>query len=113
MLCYKDMTFCPFWMYCKYGEDCERALTLEVLEDAESFGLPIARFAEKPKCFVEIWSIGRKDEVLNYLKEVDDGKHEKESGKEERSECTCGPDSPCKDGGTCRCKSREGGKREE
>lgn len=30
MMCYLDMTFCPFWSECKHGDDCYRALTEEV-----------------------------------------------------------------------------------
>jgi len=51
MLCYKDMTFCPFWEDCIKQIDCPRCLNDNVLANAERVGLPICRFVEKPDCF--------------------------------------------------------------
>ena len=48
---YKDMTFCPFWEKCKKGKDCRRALTKELVNEAERYGLPISRFMDKPEKF--------------------------------------------------------------
>ena len=49
MLCYKDMTFCPF-LDCKV-ESCHRRLTEKIKKDAENFGLPVARFIDRPDCY--------------------------------------------------------------
>jgi hypothetical protein len=55
MICYKDMTFCPFHTTCKHSKTCPRALTDKVQAAAEewwgSASAPIAQFAEKPKCW--------------------------------------------------------------
>jgi hypothetical protein len=50
MICYKDMTFCPF-LECGKSVNCARALTEKIKSDAEGFGLLIAEFLEKPGCF--------------------------------------------------------------
>ena len=50
MICYKDMTFCPFHKDCETGKVCDRALTDKVQADADAFGLPIAQFIERPEC---------------------------------------------------------------
>ena len=52
MICYKDMTFCPYWEDCK-EKDCPRALTPDVCERANDIGLPICEFANKPDCWEE------------------------------------------------------------
>lgn len=44
MLCYKDMTFCPFHEDCDNSENCPRVLR----EDPGD--LPVCQFLEKPKC---------------------------------------------------------------
>ena len=54
MMCYRDMTFCPFHEDCKAGTTCFRSLTKEVEQGAERwFGpdAPISVFTGKPKCF--------------------------------------------------------------
>ena len=53
MLCYKDKTFCPFYLECKDGVDCHRKLTQEIIIEAEDFGLGVARYCERPDCFKE------------------------------------------------------------
>ena len=59
MLCYRDMTFCPFHSECADAEPCNRKLTPEVVEGAtkwaEKGGHPvlIAQYTENPECFVE------------------------------------------------------------
>jgi len=50
MLCYRDMTFCPFWEDCKEGEGCFRALTSDVKASAIKFGLGTSQFLEPPEC---------------------------------------------------------------
>lgn len=55
MICYRDMTFCPFWKECKDGKGCDRALTPEVKKKAVEwfgkYGAPICRYVDKPRCF--------------------------------------------------------------
>ncbi len=52
MICYKDMTFCPFHETC--ADPCSRALTDEVRAAAERWWgkpeAPIAVFTDIPKC---------------------------------------------------------------
>lgn len=54
MICYKDMTFCPFWRDCADAADCHRPLTDEVRAAAAKWwpggNAPIAQFVEKPSC---------------------------------------------------------------
>jgi hypothetical protein len=58
MICYKDMTFCPFYTTCWHGEHCHRALTPEVkvLADIwwEKPGAPISVHESEPGCFKEL-----------------------------------------------------------
>jgi len=55
MICYRDMTFCPYWSNCKKGKDCSRALTSDVIEKANKWwgddNPPIMTFSEKPDCY--------------------------------------------------------------
>jgi hypothetical protein len=55
MICYRDMTFCPFWEDCRDNYECERALNNYVLMRAYEWwggpGAPICRFSEKPDCW--------------------------------------------------------------
>lgn len=50
MICYRDMTFCPFWRDCDRADACERPLTDEVDFRAKMLDLPIAEFTEMPDC---------------------------------------------------------------
>jgi len=56
MLCYRDMTFCPF-LDCTNIE-CSRRLTAQVHEDARKWWgdcegyPPICKYVDKPDCFV-------------------------------------------------------------
>ena len=55
-MCYRDMTFCPFWEKCKDGHECKRALTDEVKAGAKRWmpsikDPPISIFTDKPECF--------------------------------------------------------------
>jgi len=50
MICYKDKTFCPYFILCK--NSCDRALTIDVKEEAKKSNLPIAVFTDFPECFV-------------------------------------------------------------
>jgi len=59
MLCYKDRQWCQFWSTCKHGTDCDRALTDDVIAEAEAWWrnihgygeVPIDRFGDKPECY--------------------------------------------------------------
>ena len=55
MFCYKDRTFCPFYLKCKDGFTCDRALTPVVKIAAYDWwggmDAPIVIYADKPKCF--------------------------------------------------------------
>lgn len=54
MICYRDMTFCPFWRDCAKAADCYRPLTPEVQKAADEWwgedGAPIVLFASPPSC---------------------------------------------------------------
>jgi len=54
MICYHDMTFCPYWLVCLHGGDCIRRLSPAVKADSAKIGIPIARFAEEPDCYCPI-----------------------------------------------------------
>jgi len=58
MICYRDMTFCPFNGCKRFGVDCHRSLTEDVRREAnEWWGVdgeaPIAQFVDKPDCYEE------------------------------------------------------------
>lgn len=60
MICYRDMTFCPFYTDCANASDCHRPLTPEVREAADKWwnnandhGAPIAQYTQKPWCHKE------------------------------------------------------------
>lgn len=50
MICFSDMTFCPFYKDCAKAWNCHRPLTEKVEQAAQRAGLPISAFAEKPDC---------------------------------------------------------------
>ena len=52
MMCYKDRTYCQFNLLCKLGLTCDRALTDNIKQKAEKFGLPICQFVNIPECFI-------------------------------------------------------------
>jgi len=54
MLSYKDRTYCMFFTTCKLGKTCDRALTSEILEEANNFGLPTCQFTDYPECWENI-----------------------------------------------------------
>jgi len=60
MICYKDKTFCTYWLQCKDGYACNRALTPQVKEDADRWWKgfkhpeeepPIAIYGSPPSCY--------------------------------------------------------------
>lgn len=55
MMCFKDMTFCPFWEDCTHGDVCKRAFTPELKAEAKKWMdcPPICYYSEKPKCWKE------------------------------------------------------------
>ena len=58
MICFRDMTFCPFHEECTDGTECPRALTEQVeslaVEWWGSNSAPIAQFSERPHCFSKV-----------------------------------------------------------
>jgi len=54
MICYMDMTFCTFYTECTRGLLCPRALTPEIIKEAEELGLLVSQFTKKPECFISI-----------------------------------------------------------
>ncbi len=54
MICFRDMTFCPFYDDCALASQCHRPLTPEVVAAAHKWWgsdkAPIAQFVDKPKC---------------------------------------------------------------
>lgn len=54
MICYRDMTFCPFYADCQHASTCPRALTPAIHDAAARWwgkpGAPIAVFTEQPDC---------------------------------------------------------------
>jgi hypothetical protein len=58
IISYKDKTFCSYWMPCKKGLKCDRALTSFVMANAETWwgseNPPICTYKDKPDCFKEI-----------------------------------------------------------
>jgi hypothetical protein len=53
MLCYKDKTFCPFWVSCTAGESCPAALTDQVIEAANLWmdNPLICQYTKEPACY--------------------------------------------------------------
>lgn len=55
MISYKDMTFCNDYITCKEGDNCFRALTPDVLEDAKKWwgddDAPISVYSNEPSCY--------------------------------------------------------------
>ena len=52
MICYKDKTFCHYFLICKNGNVCDRALTQEIIKDAIKSELHIAKYTDFPDCFI-------------------------------------------------------------
>ena len=50
-MCYRDMTFCPFYKDCAKQSDCHRPYTPEVAELAEVHGMPVCLYVNKPGCW--------------------------------------------------------------
>ena len=50
MMTYRDMTFCE-QKDCKHFGACFRSLTDMVNQKAESIGLPVSVFVDRPECF--------------------------------------------------------------
>ena len=56
-MCYKDITFCSFYLECVNGNDCKVALTPKIEKDAKKWwgkdNPPISVYLDKPECFKE------------------------------------------------------------
>ena len=63
MLCYKDQWFCSHYVECKNGKECDRALTMDVIEEASKFGMPIERRVNQPECFLERIYCAKEDRI--------------------------------------------------
>lgn len=59
MICFRDMTFCPYWRDCDLAEECRRPLTDAVRAEAAAWWgegkgePPIMQYASKPTCHVQ------------------------------------------------------------
>ena len=55
MMCYKDRTYCQGYKLCKTWEQegCDRALTKNVIKEAEKAQLPLCVVEWFKECFVE------------------------------------------------------------
>lgn len=54
MMCYRDMTFCPFHLGCAKGSTCPRAYTDAVKSGAREWmgdDAPVCLYAERPDCW--------------------------------------------------------------
>jgi hypothetical protein len=51
MITYRDMTFCSYWDKCQRGNDCPRALTNNVAEEASKAEMNVCVFVTLPNCF--------------------------------------------------------------
>ena len=56
MICYRDMTFCPYSACEHFGDGlCPRSLTKSVLRSAEAWwggkDFPLSLYNERPSCF--------------------------------------------------------------
>ena len=58
MICYKDKTFCTFYLKCFHGDFCSCSLTPKVLKEADEWwgkpDAPISTFSTIPNCFHEL-----------------------------------------------------------
>jgi hypothetical protein len=55
MMCYRDMTFCAFHAGCLSGDTCPRALTEDIIRQANEWieNVPVCVYMDKPECFVD------------------------------------------------------------
>ena len=53
MICYRDRTWCSYYLKCLSGPTCDRALTPLVTLRANAIGLPVCKYVDKPTCFEE------------------------------------------------------------
>ena len=54
MICYRDRTYCRFYMDCDNAQECDRKLTENIWQHAEKIGLPICQFMSKPQCHITL-----------------------------------------------------------
>ena len=47
---YKNKTYCKYYKSCKV-QVCDKSLTLDVIDKAQTLGLHVLQFSEKPDCF--------------------------------------------------------------
>ena len=53
--CYKDSTYCGFYLICKRGHGCSRALTPDVKKAANEAGELICQYKTFPDCFIRFF----------------------------------------------------------
>ena len=51
MYCLHDMTYCSFYITCKQGDTCLRALTEKINDESRKLKIPICQYMEVPKCY--------------------------------------------------------------
>lgn len=51
MMCYRDITFCSFYLECREQATCVIALTPDVKRKAREAGLLISGYVDIPNCF--------------------------------------------------------------
>jgi len=66
MICYKDITFCPYWEDCEKQIDCPRCLTKNIKSEAKRLRLNICQFTEKPECFKPTSKDYQHQKINNY-----------------------------------------------
>ena len=51
MMCYRDRTYCGFYVNCKKANECSRCLTEDIEIIAASQHLQICQFDDPPSCY--------------------------------------------------------------
>jgi len=51
MMCYKDRTYCGFYLTCCNAETCTRKATPEVRDGAAKHRVPLCLYSETPECY--------------------------------------------------------------
>jgi hypothetical protein len=53
-----DKQYCPYYLLCKSGWKCKKALTGQVIRDAKKQGKDsILSYDKFPPCFVRMWEV--------------------------------------------------------
>jgi len=57
MMCYRDMTFCPYHENCRKGHNCPRAYTGQVKRGAHRWmgeNAPVCMYSAEPECYQKL-----------------------------------------------------------